>query len=300
MDRDTYNGIGAMIFWVLLFAFLVKVLFFRKSADEKDGKDGADGAAEEGQYVHRGDRQGDRRGSRSSSERGDPAAQEGPARVGASARGSVEPSSQRRASIADDYDPFTPTVEEPDFSGAPARASKLAPGDVDEDGVIDAASIPAVPAGANGVGAAQPVSGAQLVSYRLGAPGALALDDVRRPAYLRRRGGVPREILAWRSAGEGGGEPGEVLSLEPPLMVPRRLEAYYRRCEQHRWLFTFEPGSPGYAESGKTYDALAAEAKESEEKCEVFEAWANHAFSGPAFSKPRRPKPVLAKSLEVA
>jgi hypothetical protein len=291
MDRDTYNAIGAMIFWVLLFAFLVKVLFFRKS----DKKDGADGAAEEGQYVHRGDRQGDRRGARASSERRDPAEQEGPARAGASASGSVEPSSQRRASIADDYDPFTPTVEEPDFPGATARASKLAPGDVDEDGVIDSASIPA---GASGAAAASAPSESvpQLVSFGAGARGAWSLDDVRRPAYLRRRVGLPREILAWRSAGEGGGEPGEVLSLEPALVVPRRLEEFYRKCERHHWRFTFEVGSPGYAESAATYDALSAEARESEEKTEVFEAFANHAFSGPAFSKPRQPKPLLAKA----
>jgi len=310
MDRETYGAIGAVIFWVFIMFLIASIARARAKQAENTAKGKAESADAGDAYVYRdrSERSGDsrreaRREARQEARREARREWRGERQDRPEAAGQLpgprsEPSvahmdsrPSRRASVADDYDPFMPTVQEPDLeapaeAAAPAEQARAAA--VDEDGVIDPASLPP----AAGI-PLQPT--ANVVAFGGGSRSEFGPDDYRRPAYLRKRGMLPREILAWRSMADET-ESGEVVSLETALVVPRRLEDYFRRCEAHDWRYTWSVGSPSYEASVAVYEGLLAEAMGCAEKLEVFEAFKEHAFSGAAFSKPRRPTPVLAKA----
>jgi hypothetical protein len=284
MDRDTYNAIGLVIFWVLVIGLLVRALLNR--GDDKD-KVKNPSRSEETEWVVEDEDRRERRAARPArAERRRETVVDVPEQRAAAPTSAPTQATARRPSIADDYDPFIPTVEEPEVAGANRALPVVLASQpsVDEDGVLTNFTPAAGTAGGTGAGFASPALAARL--------------DLNLPAYLRRRAVPHPELREFRSRRPAHGPEvaHEQVSNETPLVVSRRLEAFYHACDRHNWHFTFTAGGPGYAEDCRVYDGLVAEARESQEKQEVFDAFSAHAFSGSAWSRPRRPKPVLAKA----
>lgn len=71
-------------------------------------------------------------------------------------------------------------------------------------------------------------------------------------------------------------------------------QAFFNECKKHDWFYNYSDDSRVWNAGRVDKDRLLAIASNKPELKSIWEAWAEHMFSGKDFGKEPKPKPTLA------
>ena len=74
------------------------------------------------------------------------------------------------------------------------------------------------------------------------------------------------------------------------------LQKFWKKCDAHDWYFEYSDDGRVWNEGRKSLSELFDEASKDPKKMEMFNAFKNNMFSGPAYGTERPPKPEYPES----